>query len=520
MFIRLFGTPYEKLIEAIKAENTAEAQKLITQMNTAELSKVDNGDTALMLAASYGLDKVCEMLMPKMSKRAINHVNKGYTALIWAARTGLDKVCEMLIPKMSEQAINHVNTIYGYIALTWAAWKGLDKVCEMLIPKMSEQAINHITFDCNTALIWATGNGLDKVCEMLIPKMSERAINHVNEYHDTALSLATKKGLKNTCDLLTNKKDNLANKADAGKKQEEQQQEVAATKTPHERLIEFLEKRGLNEEADSLRNGSTTLYLKANEIGDEGAKLIADSLKTNSTLTTLYLYDNKIGPKGLKTINEYLQRNKNIAEKKAENLNAEGNNLCSQEKYNEAIEKYKAAIKVKKGIDGYNYSEKNLYEENKAKAEKKYEEQQKQVVSAKNINIVDDNLTKWKKLVIDIQEKNQVDTRNLIKNINQDELNNIDDKGNTILIAALEKGLEVVYELLINKFDTPINNREIFETARDGLEKVCELLINEMPIPAINHVNNNGYTALTCAVANGYEKVCEILISKIDFFRN
>ncbi len=65
MFIRLFGTPYEKLIEAIKAENTAEAQKLITQMNTAELSKVDNGDTALMLAASYGLDKVCEMLMPK-----------------------------------------------------------------------------------------------------------------------------------------------------------------------------------------------------------------------------------------------------------------------------------------------------------------------------------------------------------------------------------------------------------------------------------------------------------------------
>ncbi len=439
MFIRLFGTPYEKLIEAIKAENTAEAQKLITQMNTAELSKVDNGDTALMLAASYGLDKVCEMLMLKMSKRAINHVNKGYTALIWA-----------------------------------------------------------------------TGNGLDKVCEMLIPKMSERAINHVNEYHDTALSLATKKGLKNTCDLLTNKKDNLANKADAGKKQEEQQQEVAATKTPHERLIEFLEKRGLNEEADSLRNGSTTLYLKANEIGDEGAKLIADSLKTNSTLTTLYLYDNKIGPKGLKTINEYLQRNKNIAEKKAENLNAEGNNLCSQEKYNEAIEKYKAAIKVKKGIDGYNYSEKNLYEENKAKAEKKYEEQQKQVVSAKNINIVDDNLTKWKKLVIDIQEKNQVDTRNLIKNINQDELNNIDDKGNTILIAALEKGLEVVYELLINKFDTPINNREIFETARDGLEKVCEILISKMSKEAINQVTNNGETTLSIAKNKGLKNVCDL----------
>ncbi len=44
-----------------------------------------------------------------MSKRAINHVNKGYTALIGATGNGLDKVCEMLIPKMSERAINHVN---------------------------------------------------------------------------------------------------------------------------------------------------------------------------------------------------------------------------------------------------------------------------------------------------------------------------------------------------------------------------------------------------------------------------
>ncbi|WP_371256177.1 ankyrin repeat domain-containing protein [Rickettsia endosymbiont of Ixodes scapularis] len=55
----------------------------------------------------------------------------------------------------------------------------------------------------------------------------------------------------------------------------------------------------------------------------------------------------------------------------------------------------------------------------------------------------------------------------------------------------------------------------MLETARDGLEKVCELLINRMSITAINHVNNNGYTALTWAVANGYERVCELLIPKI-----
>ncbi|KJW02422.1 TPR repeat family protein [Rickettsia endosymbiont of Ixodes pacificus] len=164
-------------------------------------------------------------------------------------------------------------------------------------------------------------------------------------------------------------------------------------------LIEFLEKRGLKWEADSLRKGGTTLSLSYNNIGD----------------TTL------------KTINGYLQRNKTIAEKKAESLNAEGNNLCSQEKYDEAIEKYKAAIKIKKGLDGYSYRADNLYEKNKTNAEKEYKEQQKQVLSAKNINIVDDNLTKWKKLVIDIKEKNQVDTQNLIKHINQDELNNFDE---------------------------------------------------------------------------------------------
>ncbi|WP_341787706.1 leucine-rich repeat domain-containing protein [Rickettsia endosymbiont of Cantharis rufa] len=63
-------------------------------------------------------------------------------------------------------------------------------------------------------------------------------------------------------------------------------QEVAATKTPHERLIEFLEKRGLQVQADSLRKDGTTLYLYGNQIGVEGAKLIADSLKSNSTLST------------------------------------------------------------------------------------------------------------------------------------------------------------------------------------------------------------------------------------------
>ncbi|WP_040255886.1 hypothetical protein [Rickettsia hoogstraalii] len=157
-------------------------------------------------------------------------------------------------------------------------------------------------------------------------------------------------------------------------------QEVAAIKTPHERLIEFLEKRGLQKQADSLRKGGTTLDLRFNQIGAEGAKLIADSLKSNSTLTNIYLSSKKIGAEGLETIKKYLQRNKTIA-KKAESLNAEGNNLCSQEKYNEAIEKYKAAIKIMQSL----YKENKLYETNKTNAEKKYEAQQQQELEKRRV---------------------------------------------------------------------------------------------------------------------------------------
>ncbi|WP_052454731.1 leucine-rich repeat domain-containing protein [Rickettsia hoogstraalii] len=237
-------------------------------------------------------------------------------------------------------------------------------------------------------------------------------------------------------------------------------EEATVIKTPNEKLIEFLEKRGLTWQADSLRKGGTTLKifyykigdagaialaaslkdnksltslnLEVNKIGDAGASYLAASLKDNKSLTSLNLGSNKICDAGareltaslkannsltsldlkgsnicdagarelaaslkdnksltllsllknnigketldiiLGTITEYLQRNQTIAEKKAESLNAEGNNLCSQKKYNEAIEKYKAAIKIMKSL----YKENKLYEENKAKAEKKYEEQQ------------------------------------------------------------------------------------------------------------------------------------------------
>ena len=156
-------------------------------------------------------------------------------------------------------------------------------------------------------------------------------------------------------------------------------QNTTATKTPHENLIEFLEKRELKAQADNLRKDAKSLYLWNNNIGEAGATELARALKDNSTLISLYLSSNKIGSI-LRRINKYLARNKDLAEKKAESLNAAGDDLYNQEKYSEAIEKYKAAIK----LISYDQDKLELYEKNQKKAEKKYEEHQKQILSENN----------------------------------------------------------------------------------------------------------------------------------------
>ncbi|WP_341788927.1 ribonuclease inhibitor [Rickettsia endosymbiont of Lasioglossum villosulum] len=150
--------------------------------------------------------------------------------------------------------------------------------------------------------------------------------------------------------------------------------------------IKNIGEAGATELARVLKDNSTltSLNLSKNKIGDAGATKFAEMLKDNSTLTSLYFGANNIGKPIFKTIEEYLERNQAIAEKKAESLNAAGDDLYNQEKYSEAIEKYKAAIKIKKELERYNYSKENLYEKNKEKAEKKYEEQQKQILLENN----------------------------------------------------------------------------------------------------------------------------------------
>ena len=58
-----------------------------------------------------------------------------------------------------------------------------------------------------------------------------------------------------------------------------------------------------------LMAGVTTLFLGINNIGDEGAKVIAEALKVHAVLTTLRLDNNKIGVEGAKAIAEALKVN-------------------------------------------------------------------------------------------------------------------------------------------------------------------------------------------------------------------
>ncbi|WP_342269845.1 leucine-rich repeat domain-containing protein [Rickettsia endosymbiont of Orchestes rusci] len=77
-------------------------------------------------------------------------------------------------------------------------------------------------------------------------------------------------------------------------------------------LIEFLEKRGLEEEADNLRNGDTHLDLYGNNIDEVGAKELAAALKSNNSLTYLNLWNNNIGDVGAKFLAAALKSNNSL----------------------------------------------------------------------------------------------------------------------------------------------------------------------------------------------------------------
>lgn len=298
---RWFQTKHEKLIEAIKAGNEAEAQKLIAAMNITELSKVDNdGDTALTWAAWKGLEKVCEALIPKMSEQAINQVtNKGNTALTLAASKGLSSVCEALIPIMSEQAINAIvkdGLFKGHTALSIAKEKGFKNICDLL--------------ETNQKQILSENNELAKTVNKFFHDPTSVSLCYQIITDDFAKLVADK--LK-TIETITTIDFMGSTISDQGIKII-----IEALKANTQlKKLDFsgceLGNQKLSVLAKVLQLKTLThLCLNANYIGTVGINAIIEALKENTTITHIDLKQNNIDQQSQIIIEKYLQRNKNI----------------------------------------------------------------------------------------------------------------------------------------------------------------------------------------------------------------
>ncbi len=88
---------------------------------------------------------------------------------------------------------------------------------------------------------------------------------------------------------------------------------------------------------------------------------------------------------------------------------------------------------------------------------------------------------------------------------------------------AVSKGLDKVCEMLIlkmteqaiNHIDNNGNTALILAATSKRFDKVCEMLIPKMSEHAINHSDKDNDTALTLAAYKGFDKVCEMLIPKM-----
>ncbi|KAL0245000.1 hypothetical protein GEMRC1_009080 [Eukaryota sp. GEM-RC1] len=63
-----------------------------------------------------------------------------------------------------------------------------------------------------------------------------------------------------------------------------------------------------------VRNEASTIDLRNNSIGPEGAIAIAEALKVNSSVSRIYLHNNSIGPEGAIAIAEALKLNSSVSD--------------------------------------------------------------------------------------------------------------------------------------------------------------------------------------------------------------
>jgi len=199
MFASIFGESdevlYDKLIKAIKDENTLEAERLIDKIKNIELfNQHSGGNTALILAADKKLPIVCKKLIPKMSNEAINITENTHkdSALRKAIRNDLDDVAQMLIPRTFKDNINVIDRYPGNTLLILAAKKGMKTVCKMLISRMSDEIINHVNKEGDTAASVAAASVASKDTNF------KEVVDLLQQKQEAFLKTITKQNVENS----------------------------------------------------------------------------------------------------------------------------------------------------------------------------------------------------------------------------------------------------------------------------------------------------------------------------------
>merc|ERR1719464_433321 len=91
------------LINAVRRNDVGLIKRLLRNGADAKATN-DRDETALMLAARKGDNKMVEILLPNSDAKAVP--NSGYTALMLAAKYGSVEMVKRLLPKSDPQTTN------------------------------------------------------------------------------------------------------------------------------------------------------------------------------------------------------------------------------------------------------------------------------------------------------------------------------------------------------------------------------------------------------------------------------
>lgn len=160
-----YGDTRPILIHAICKENKEIAEQLI-KAGTNVNAKTDDGGTAIMSAASFGLKDIAEQLI-KAGANVNAKADGGWTALMYAAGNNEAKdIVELLIKSGAD--INAKNE-HDSTALIYAARNGNIKATELLIKAGADvNAMENTEVAGQNALMYAASNGHKEITELLI----------------------------------------------------------------------------------------------------------------------------------------------------------------------------------------------------------------------------------------------------------------------------------------------------------------------------------------------------------------